>query len=490
MSHVPLVDRESASGAVRDQLDQIHGAFGTVPSMFSAVANSPAALASMWGSFGALGGGALGPEVAEQIAVAVANRNSCEYCLAAHTALGRNAGVTSEALADAQAGISEDPRIEAMLRFALELVEARGQVTAADIDSLRTHGWTDEHIVEAIGHVAPTCSPTTSTSPSPSPSTSPASRSDPHPEHPGGPTPRARSRRPERPRHDDPPNEENTPMRWIRTITLVAVIAIIAIGCGDDDDTTAATPDPTQQQPTSDANADDEADETGHDHDHPAGAVVSDISDSADPAFDLVVTSVTVEGDEVVFRSDVVAAAGSQIPEPVGALDQAPVWSYVWPTTLNSSTIGFDADQGIVALAATSHPDFDDTPLYDEDNDGDAANDGALWHTHWVVLVESTDCGGGLSVRDIPEGETPTVPATWPELPILIDSPDIATHLGAETVEIRVPISDLGSDVDFGFDGVTSGLRVSTSPHDPLLCVEAVFDVASGDLSLPGKVDQ
>jgi len=279
-------------------------------------------------------------------------------------------------------------------------------------------------------------------------------------------------------------------MNWFRAMTIMTALAAVAVGCGNDDDT-ATTPS-TPQQSASAAEANDENAEPGHDdeHDHPAGAVTSGLSDSADAAFDLVVTSVATEGDEVVFRSDVAAGAGTETPQPTGALDQAPVWSYVWPTTLNSSTIGFDADQGIVALAATSHPDFDDTPLYDEDNDGDAANDGALWHTHWVVLSESTECGGGLSVRDIPEGETPTVPATWPELPILIDSPDIATHIAAETIEIRVPISELGSDLDFGFDGVTAGLRVSTSPHDPLLCVEAVFDVASGDLSLPGTIDQ
>ncbi|MEL7206731.1 MAG: hypothetical protein AAGK32_00605, partial [Actinomycetota bacterium] len=212
---------------------------------------------------------------------------------------------------------------------------------------------------------------------------------------------------------------------------LLAAAGVVAIGCGSD----------------------------AQDHVHGAGAVVSDPSDPVDGAFDLVVTSVALEGDEIVFRSEVVAGAGSEIPEPVGAVDQAPVWSYVWPTTLDSSTIGFDADQGIVALAATSHPDFDDTPLYDEDDDGDPANDGALWHTHWVVLVESSECGGGLSVRDIPEGKTPALPATWPELPILIDSPAIAANVNAETVEIRVPIVALGDQIDFGFDGVTSGLR-------------------------------
>lgn len=280
-------------------------------------------------------------------------------------------------------------------------------------------------------------------------------------------------------------------MRWFRTLIFLAAASVVAIACGSDDSpaNVAAPPESTTAPEVDDGSAQADHDED-QDHDHGAGAVVSDVSDSVDAAFDLVVTSVVVEGDEVVFRSDVVAGAGSDIPEPVGALDQAPVSSYVWPTTLNSSTIGFDADQGIVALAATSHPDFDDTPLYDEDNDGDPANDGTLWHTHWVVLIESAECAGGLSVRDIPEGQTPMLPATWPELPILIDSPDIATTIDAETVEIRVPIDDLGGQIDFGFDGVTAGLRVSTSPHDPLLCVEAMFDVASGDLSLPGTVDK
>ncbi|WP_275001565.1 carboxymuconolactone decarboxylase family protein [Promicromonospora iranensis] len=151
---VPLVERETATRDVKDLLDQIHGAFGTVPTMFRAVANSPAALTSMWSSFGALGGGALGPALGEQIAVAVANRNSCEYCLAAHTALGRKAGLTREELVAAQDGASDDPRTAALLTFALQVVEHRGQVTDQDVQAVRDQGWGDEHIVEVIAQVA------------------------------------------------------------------------------------------------------------------------------------------------------------------------------------------------------------------------------------------------------------------------------------------------------------------------------------------------
>jgi uncharacterized peroxidase-related enzyme len=154
MSAVPLVDPASASGAAKDVLDQIHTAFGTVPAMFRAVANSPATLASLWQSFGTFGGGSLGAALSEQLAVAVANRNSCEYCLAAHTALGRKAGLSREALEWAQSGKSDDPRTTALLDFALKLVEERGQVTPADVQGLRDLGWTDEQIVEVIGQVA------------------------------------------------------------------------------------------------------------------------------------------------------------------------------------------------------------------------------------------------------------------------------------------------------------------------------------------------
>lgn len=154
VARVPLVDRTAATGSMRTVLDQIHGAFGATPNMFRAVANSPAALQSMWAAFGALGGGVIGAALGEQIAVAVANRNACDYCLAAHTALGRKVGVSGDDLAAAQSGESADPRTAAVLRFALKLVNERGQVDATDVQALRDHGWSDEHIVEIVAHVA------------------------------------------------------------------------------------------------------------------------------------------------------------------------------------------------------------------------------------------------------------------------------------------------------------------------------------------------
>lgn len=154
MTRVNLVDPASASTAVKPALDQIRGAFGAVPNMFRAVANSPAALASMWGSFGALGGGTIGAKLGEQLAVAIADRNACHYCLAAHTVLGQKAGASAEEMSAAQTGQSSDPKTAAALGFALSVVENRAKVTDEDIKALRSAGFDDNVIVEILAHVA------------------------------------------------------------------------------------------------------------------------------------------------------------------------------------------------------------------------------------------------------------------------------------------------------------------------------------------------
>jgi uncharacterized peroxidase-related enzyme len=154
MSHVPLIDATQTTADRAAILAQIQQVFGTVPNMFRAVANSPAALRSMWGSFGALGGGSISAKLGEQIAVAVASRNDCSYCLAAHTVLGRKAGATAEEMSAAQSGYAGDPKTDTALRFALMLVERRGQVGDDDVRRLREVGFTDEGIVELVAHVA------------------------------------------------------------------------------------------------------------------------------------------------------------------------------------------------------------------------------------------------------------------------------------------------------------------------------------------------
>lgn len=217
-------------------------------------------------------------------------------------------------------------------------------------------------------------------------------------------------------------------------------------------------------------------------------AIAHGISSATDasvpPAFDITQAQATTDGRLTTFAMELAGTAGSVKPTPVGQLAGAKVESYVWPTNLDPSKVGFDAKSGLLALAITAHPDFDDTPLFDENGDGDPANDGEDWHSHWVVLVEEKACGAGLKVRDVSPG-VDLLPPTAPQLPIALDSPGMSPILDGKLARITAPISDTE---DTAFDAVTAELQVHSEGKTPLLCITGVHDIASGDLSLPGRV--
>ena len=223
---------------------------------------------------------------------------------------------------------------------------------------------------------------------------------------------------------------------------------------------------------------------------HQPGAIASAADNANVAAFDILAAHAHRTGTTVTFHMTLQGIAGSERPDASGALGGAPVLSYVWPTSLDPSVVGFEGGTGILALAATSHPDFDDTPLFDEDGDGDPGNDGQVWHSHWVVLTPTEACGAGaLGVRDIPEGTVPAMPLTWPGLPIFIDSPGFTPLFDGPEITVTVPFGAETEVAGAAYDGVTAALRVNENIHAPLLCVTDVFDIASGDLSLPGVVE-
>ncbi len=88
-------------------------------------------------------------------------------------------------------------------------------------------------------------------------------------------------------------------------------------------------------------------------------------------SFKITSTSVTHNADLGVTIWEIVVdgSAGATTPKPNGELNGAPVLGYVFPTTLKPTDVGFNQTEGIVALALTSHPDFDDSPLWDENAD-------------------------------------------------------------------------------------------------------------------------
>ena len=132
---------------------------------------------------------------------------------------------------------------------------------------------------------------------------------------------------------------------------------------------------------------------------------------------------------------------------------------------------GFSNTEGIVAMALTSHPDFDDTPLWDEDNDRNYENDGVIWHPHWVVLTEDSRVAGGLAVKQFdPDVDVVTLPPTNPGMPMYMDSPGHPVVTKGNTIRVIIPAYRVNNKTQFSFDAVTAYMQVNASnPDYPML---------------------
>ena len=154
MSRIPPVDRNTTNDSVRKSFDAIQKQLGIVPNMMRTMAHSVPVLEAYL-SFGAtLRRGRLPVRLHEQIALAVAETNACDYCLSAHTALGRGAGLSNDELAASREARAADPKAAAALQFARAVVDRRGDVRDQDLATIRAAGYTDGEIAEIIAHVA------------------------------------------------------------------------------------------------------------------------------------------------------------------------------------------------------------------------------------------------------------------------------------------------------------------------------------------------
>lgn len=154
MSRIELVDPNLAEGRAGELLAAVKAKMGKAPNMTRAMATAPAVLDAYLKFSGALAEGQLPATVREQIALVVGEQNGCDYCLAAHSLLGKLAGLQPGEILDSRRGVSEDDRVQALLAFARRLVETRGRVEDHDFEQVRAAGYTDGEIAEVIGHVA------------------------------------------------------------------------------------------------------------------------------------------------------------------------------------------------------------------------------------------------------------------------------------------------------------------------------------------------
>lgn len=154
MSTFTLVAPESANGQAKELLSVVKAKLGIVPNMTRAMVRAPAVLDAYLQLSGALSKGALTPKTREQIALTVGQANQCDYCLAAHSTIGKMVGLAPQQILAARQGRADEPATDALLRFAAVVVEKRGRVEASDLAAVRSAGFGDDAIAEVVANVA------------------------------------------------------------------------------------------------------------------------------------------------------------------------------------------------------------------------------------------------------------------------------------------------------------------------------------------------
>ncbi|AZP13275.1 carboxymuconolactone decarboxylase family protein [Undibacterium parvum] len=156
MSRINLVTTATATPEQQELLSAIQAKLGMVPNFLKVFANSPSALRAFLGLHSIASEGSLDAQTRERIALTVAQKNSCEYCVSAHTAIGRGTGLDNAEMEANRAGSSKDAKAAVAVKFAQSLVEHQGEVTTAELLEMRAVGYSESDIVEVITHVGMT----------------------------------------------------------------------------------------------------------------------------------------------------------------------------------------------------------------------------------------------------------------------------------------------------------------------------------------------
>lgn len=144
----------AGDAATQTTLSAVKAKLGMVPNLFATFARAPAALNGYLALSDALGKGRLDARQREIVALAVAQANECQYCLSAHTVLGKGAGLSDRAVLDARAGRADDALDRALAVLAQRIVRQRGVLTDEEVATARSAGIGDELLLEVIANVA------------------------------------------------------------------------------------------------------------------------------------------------------------------------------------------------------------------------------------------------------------------------------------------------------------------------------------------------
>jgi uncharacterized peroxidase-related enzyme len=150
MSRLSVPSLQSATGATAEIYGEIKKAVGNVPNTFAAIgAHGPAALKAVLAADAVLATGTLTKRDQETIKLVVSAVAGCDYCVAAHSLLGKLAGLNPEVLKQIRGSEpTGDAKRDALIRFVRKLAETSGTIGDDDFAAIKAAGYSDAQLVD------------------------------------------------------------------------------------------------------------------------------------------------------------------------------------------------------------------------------------------------------------------------------------------------------------------------------------------------------
>lgn len=150
MSRLSVPNLESDAGPSGQVYAQIKKAIGSVPNTFAAIAaHGPAALKSVLAADTVLASGSLSKSDQETIKLVISGVAGCDYCVAAHSLLGKLAGMKPEELKNIRdRRATGDEKRDALIRFVRKLAQSSGTVSDEEFAAIKAAGYSDAQLVE------------------------------------------------------------------------------------------------------------------------------------------------------------------------------------------------------------------------------------------------------------------------------------------------------------------------------------------------------
>ena len=152
-TRIETLNPEPTIGKSKELFDAVKNKLGFIPNLIKVFGNSPATLQAYLSLGELTASGNFSSKYREQLALAIAESNSCDYCLSAHTTIGKMNGLTEEQTEQSRQGIADDAKTQAGLQFAKDVTENKGMVSTEAINAVKAAGYNDGDILEIVLNV-------------------------------------------------------------------------------------------------------------------------------------------------------------------------------------------------------------------------------------------------------------------------------------------------------------------------------------------------